>query len=51
MWQIAASPMGTMLAVACDDGCLRVFSLADGGFNLQRVFAKREGNNNELCNN
>ncbi|RKP09200.1 WD40-repeat-containing domain protein [Thamnocephalis sphaerospora] len=38
VWCMAVNPQQTMLAVGCEDGCVRLFDIADGEFAYLRTF-------------
>jgi len=38
VWCLAANPVGTVLAIGCEDGCVRLVDIADDGFVLRRKF-------------
>lgn len=40
VWCIRVNPSGTLLAAACDDGCVRLYDIADGAFTYLRSFDK-----------
>jgi U3 small nucleolar RNA-associated protein 4 len=38
IWCLAPNPAGTLLAIGCEDGCVRVVDIADDEFVLKRKF-------------
>ena len=43
VWCIAVNPQQTILAAGCEDGCIRLFDIADGGFEYMRSFEPTKG--------
>ncbi|KAI9183321.1 U3 small nucleolar RNA-associated protein [Blastocladiella emersonii ATCC 22665] len=43
VWSLAVNPSGTLLAAGCEDGCIRLFDIADDEFVLLRTFNKQKG--------
>ncbi|KAI9222289.1 WD40-repeat-containing domain protein [Blastocladiella britannica] len=43
VWSLAVNPTGTLLAAGCDDGCIRVYDIADDEFEHHRTFQKQQG--------
>ena len=43
VWCMAANRASTLLAVGCEDGCVRLFDLAEGGLVYKRSFEPQKG--------
>lgn len=43
VWALAASPSGSHLAAACEDGTVRLFAVTADGLNYQRALPKQRG--------
>lgn len=41
VWCLAASTSGDQLAAGCEDGCVRLFDVTDGGLHYARAFEKQ----------
>jgi U3 small nucleolar RNA-associated protein 4 len=40
---MAVNSTGTVLAAGCEDGCVRLFDIADGNLEFMRAFDKQKG--------
>ncbi|RUS34689.1 WD40-repeat-containing domain protein [Jimgerdemannia flammicorona] len=43
IWCMAANHVNTVLAIGCEDGCVRLFDIADGELSFIRSFDKQKG--------
>lgn len=43
IWCLAVNSTGTLLAAGCEDGCVRLFDIADGNLEFIRGFDKQKG--------
>ncbi|KAJ3367776.1 U3 small nucleolar RNA-associated protein [Allomyces arbusculus] len=43
VWSLAVNPAGTLLAAGCEDGCIRLYDIADDDWTLLRTFNKQLG--------
>jgi len=43
VWCMAANNAGTLLAIGCEDGCVRLFDLTDGDLLYKRSFEPQKG--------
>ncbi|CAM0136702.1 U3 small nucleolar RNA-associated protein [Umbelopsis sp. WA50703] len=43
IWCLAVNSIGTLLAAGCEDGCVRLFDIADGNLEFIRAFDKQKG--------
>jgi len=43
VWCMAANNAGTLLAIGCEDGCVRLFDLTDGDLSYKRSFEPQKG--------
>ncbi|KAL1924575.1 uncharacterized protein VTP21DRAFT_4229 [Calcarisporiella thermophila] len=43
VWCMATNHSGTFIAIGCEDGCVRLFNVSDGGLEFTKSFDKQKG--------